>query len=115
MADINIGQSTPTVPDTGRDRLDMAYINSLPLPLWDGNWPVYDIDVETGLYRIDVCGLFEVRHIDHCISMKDSAGRTHYVGDFELNPEQWEERTAPGINSDDADEAIDADMEKRNG
>lgn len=82
-------------PDTGRDRLDIAYINSLPLPLWDGDWPVYDIDVETGLYRIDVCGLLEVRHIDRCLTMKDAHGARHYVGDFELDPEQWEERTAP--------------------
>jgi hypothetical protein len=82
-------------PDTGRDRLDMAYINSLPLPLWDGDWPVYDIDVETGLYRIDVCGLLEVRHIDRCFTMKDSTGKTHYVGDFELDREQWEERASP--------------------
>jgi len=86
-------------PDTGRDRLDMAYINSLPLPLWDGDWPVYDIEVETGLYRIDVCGLLEVRHIDRCFTMKDSTGKTHYVGDFELDPEQWEERTAPDGNT----------------
>lgn len=84
-----------TAPDAGRDRLDMAYINSLPLPLWDGDWPVYDIDVETGLYRIDVCGLLEVRHIDRCFTMKDDSGKRHYVGDFELDPAQWEERVAP--------------------
>lgn len=80
-------------PDLGRDLLDMEYINSLPLPLWDGDWPVCEIEVETGLYRIDVCGLFEVRHIDRCHRMKDSNGKTHFVGDFWLDPEQWEERT----------------------
>lgn len=93
---------TPDAPDTGRDRLDMAYINSLPLPLWDGDWPVHDIDVETGLYRIDVCGLLEARHIDCCITMRDSAGKDHFVGDFELDPEQWEERTADSAALDDA-------------
>ena len=89
---------------TGRDRLDMAYINSLPLPLWDGDWPVYDIDVETGLYRINACGLLEVRHIDRCHTMKDSTGKTHYTGDFELAPDKWEERTAPGATASAADE-----------
>lgn len=76
----------------GSDRLDMKYINSLPHPLWDGNWPVHDIDVETGLYRIDVCGLLEVRHIDDCFSMKDANGDDHWVCDFELDPELWEDR-----------------------
>ena len=68
--------------DTGRDRFDMAYIDSLPLPLWDGDWPVFDIDVETGLYRIDVCGLLEVRHLDRRITMRDASGKEHYVDDF---------------------------------
>lgn len=89
-------------PDTGRDRLDMAYINSLPLPLWDGDWPVYDIEVETGLYRIDVCGLLEVRHIDRCFTMNDASGKRHYVGDFELDPAQWEERVAPDSETPNA-------------
>jgi len=88
--------------NTGRDRLDMAYINSLPQPLWDGDWPVYDIDVETGLYRIDVCGLLEVRHIDRCIKMKDSNGKHHYVGDFELDHNQWEERALPDSETPNA-------------
>lgn len=82
-------------PDRGRDLLDMAYINSLPLPLWDGDWPVYDIDVETGLYRIDVCGLLEVRHIDRCMTMKDATGKKHYTCDFFLDPSEWEDRRAP--------------------
>jgi hypothetical protein len=83
----------------------MGYINSLPLPLWDGDWPVYDIEVETGMYRIDVCGMLEVRHISRCFTMKDATGKTHYVGDFELDPEEWEEREKPnaGINARRAD------------
>lgn len=97
---LDIATSTQeNAPDQGRDRLDMAYINSLPLPLWDGDWPVADIEVETGLYRIDVCGLLEVRHIDRCFTMKDSNGKQHYVSDFELNPEHWEERTSPAIDA----------------
>ena len=91
MLTIETGQQKQA-PDTGRDRLDMAYINSLPLPLWDGDWPVHDIEVETGLYRIDVCGLLEVRHIDRCLTMKDDSGKRHYVGDFSLDQNEWEER-----------------------
>lgn len=75
------------------DRLDLKYINSLPLPLWDGDWPVYDIDVETGFYRIDVCGKLDVLHIDRCITMTDATGKKHYVSDFELDSRLWEDRT----------------------
>lgn len=82
-----------TTPQKG-DRLDIAYINSLPLPLYDDGWPVIDIDVQTGLYQIDVCGLIEVRHIDRCIMMRDRLGNDHYVEDFELDPSLWENRTA---------------------
>lgn len=78
-----------------RDLLDLEYINSLPLPLWDGEWPVYDIDVETGLYRIDVCGLLDVRHIGRCFTMRDATGKNHYVSDLYLDPDEWEDRTAP--------------------
>lgn len=74
------------------DLLDMDYINSLPQPLWDDGWPVYDIEVSTGLYRIDVCGLLEVRHMDRCLTMKDAIGKTHYTGDFYTDPEMWEDR-----------------------
>lgn len=74
------------------DLLDMDYINSLPLPLWDDGWPVHDIEVQTGLYRIDVCGLLEVRNIRGCISMKDANGKLVYVEDLHADPEMWEER-----------------------
>lgn len=74
-----------------RDRLDIDYINSLP-QLWVDGWPVYDIDVETGLFRIDVCGLLEVRHIDRYIAMSDSTGKRHYTCDFELDQSLWEDR-----------------------
>lgn len=77
------------------DLLDMAYINSLPQPLWDGNFPVYDICVETGLYRIDVCGKLDIKHIDRVHTLRDAAGKTHHVGDFYLDPENWEEREVP--------------------
>ena len=76
------------------DLLDIDYINSLPQPLWDGNYPVYDIDVQSGLYRIDVCGLLEVRHIGCCFGMKDATGKRHSIEDFYLDPESWEDRSA---------------------
>lgn len=76
------------------DLLDMEYINGLPQPLWDGDFPVFDIDVQTGLYRIDVCGMLDVRHIGGCISMMDANGKKHYVGDFYTNQENWEDRVA---------------------
>ena len=57
------------------DLLNMELINSLPQPLWvsengkDWWWPVVDIDVQTGLMRIDVCGKLQVNHLAdwHCV------------------------------------------------
>ena len=62
------------------DKLRMDYINSLPQPLlvrfcgdsdkyW---WPVIDIDVETGLTRIDVCGLSQVTSFGEVMCVKDA-------------------------------------------
>lgn len=95
FAIMECNKAVGAVKDAGRDRLDMEYINSLPQPLWDRDWPVYDIDVETGLYRIDVCGMLDIRHIDGCIFMKDNTGKKHFVSDFELDPTLWEERELP--------------------
>lgn len=84
------------------DLLDMAYINSLPQPLWAGtwghNWPVYDICVQTGLMRLDVCGKLDITHIDKHITVKDATGKVHYTGDLYLDPENWEERAALATN-----------------
>lgn len=84
------------------DLLDMDYINSLPQPLWDGDWPVFDIDVQSGLYRIDVCGLLEVRNIGGCMTMKDATGKRHYTSDFYTDPESWEDRAIPASNKEQA-------------
>ncbi len=81
--------------DKNKDRLDMAYVNSLPQPLWDRGYPVINIDVQSGLYHIDVCGMVEVRSIDKCFSMLDAFGKSHFVGDFELDSSLWDERTCP--------------------
>lgn len=51
------------------DLLRMDYINSLQQPFMAtligsmGDWPIYDIDVQTGLLRIDVMGKLDVLHI----------------------------------------------------
>ncbi|UCV00262.1 hypothetical protein [Acidovorax radicis] len=69
------------------DMLDMAYINSLPQPFVaigrDGwGWPVESIDVETGLVRVDVCGLLQAMHVSDFASFRDDAGIGHTAEGF---------------------------------
>lgn len=65
------------------DLLRMEYINSLPQPFFvrlcgsQDRWPVYDIDVETGLMRIDVCGKLDVKHIGEVADVFDCDGGQH--------------------------------------
>jgi hypothetical protein len=75
------------------DLLDMDYINSLPQPLWartgrDWWWPVHDIDVETGLFRIDVCGKLDVLHIGGVLVFRDANGKEHDADDFYVDAER---------------------------
>lgn len=63
------------------DMLRMDYINSLP-QLWYQGWPVYDIDVETGLFRIDVCGMLDICHIGQVIAFDCEDGKTYDVETF---------------------------------
>ena len=49
------------------DKLNIHTINALPLPLMalffgGDRWAIHDIDVETGVMRINVCGLLQVTH-----------------------------------------------------
>jgi hypothetical protein len=72
------------------DKLDFDAINALSMPFWarfcGGDiWPVYDIDVETGLMRIDVCGLLQVMHFADVIEIRDADGRAHDSDDFWLD------------------------------
>lgn len=78
------------------DLLDMDWINSLPQTLMAGDsscgkriwWPVNDFEVQTGLYRIDVCGLLQVCHIgDHFVFM-DGNGVEHSYEDFFVDSER---------------------------
>lgn len=71
------------------DLLSMERINSLPRPLFINEsskgewwWPVHDIDVETGLLRIDVCGLLEVKHYSDVRRLRDGEHVEHNPEDF---------------------------------
>ena len=74
------------------DRLRMDYINSLPQPfiakfIGGDEWPIYDIDVQTGLLRIDVCGKLQVKHIADVRFFRDMDGIEHdsetFYSDYE--------------------------------
>ena len=70
------------------DRLLMDKINSLPQPLFvrfcgdDQRWPVYDIDVQTGLMRIDVVGKIQVKHFGEVMDLFDADLTRHDPDDF---------------------------------
>lgn len=69
------------------DLLRMDYINSLPQPfiatqLGGWRWPVYDIEVECGLVRIDVMGKLQVLAIMEFTSFMDAHGVEHDVDSF---------------------------------
>ena len=65
------------------DKLDMNAINSLEGPLqarFCGDtwiWPIYDIDVETGLMRIDVSGKTDIKHYSELAEIRDVSGATY--------------------------------------
>lgn len=74
------------------DLLRMDHINSLPQPfiarmIGGSEWPVHDIDVETGLIRLDVCGKLDVTHIGDVMEFRDLDGGSHdpdsFYSDFE--------------------------------
>lgn len=84
---------SPDSPDaTKGDLLRLDYINSLPQPfiarfIGGDEWPVHDIDVQTGLLRIDVCGKLDVKHIADVRFFRDEAGVEHdsetFYSDYE--------------------------------
>ena len=89
------------------DRLDLDWINSLPLPLFvtkysrDYFWPVIDIEVQTGLLRIDVVGLNETWHWDDVSLVQDGHGREYHGYAFysDAIPEEREpiDRPSPAL------------------
>lgn len=70
------------------DLLSMEKLNSLPHPLYLRTsqtwWPVIDICVQTGLCRIDVCGLPEIVYFG---DVKDSDSIIHEEDDFYIEDE----------------------------
>lgn len=69
------------------DMLRMDALNALPQPLFvrisgGDYWPVHDIDVETGLLRIDVIGLLDVSHFGSVLNLRDAEGIEHNPDDF---------------------------------
>ena len=69
-------------PPSEQDKLRMDYINSLPQPFMarlcgGGTWPIHDIEVQTALMRIDVCGKLEVKKFSEAMEITDAAGTVH--------------------------------------
>lgn len=69
------------------DLLRLDYINSLPQPfiarmIGGSEWPVYDLDVETGLMRLDVCGKLDISHIREVSTFTDASCVVHDADSF---------------------------------
>lgn len=69
------------------DLLLIDKINSLQHPLlgkflsgWC--WPLYDIDVQTGMLRIDVCGKLQVSHVGELTCLVDATMTEHDIDQF---------------------------------
>lgn len=69
------------------DILRMDYINSLPQPfianlIGNNRWPVYDIAVDIGIVRIDVCGLLQRKDFCEVLTLEDAYGVIHEAEKF---------------------------------
>lgn len=71
------------------DLLRMDYINSLPQPIFvrlvgdkTFDWPVESFAVDTLLFRIDVCGLLEVKGMSDAAEFRDADGVIHDAETF---------------------------------
>jgi hypothetical protein len=86
---IQIRETTYKPPETPELRCELRpdYINSLPQPLigvfFGGDrWPIGDIDAQTGLLRIDVCGRLQVKHVGDVKCFVDASGVIHETDSF---------------------------------
>lgn len=73
------------------DQLDYDWINSLGqlyANIMGSWWPVHDIEVECGIFRIDVCGKLDVLHLMDARAFKDDAGNEYSPDDFYLDSER---------------------------
>ena len=82
------------------DLLKMDALNALPQPLFveigTGWWPVYDIDVATGVFRIDVVGLLQAEQFGGVHSLKDADGVIHDPDDFYNEDEPTQDQASEG-------------------
>lgn len=74
------------------DLLNMALINSLGQLYGSENgscwwWPINDIDVQTGMLRIDVCGILQVGHISDFSAIRGDDEVIRDIDDFYLEDE----------------------------
>ncbi len=86
------------------DLLRMDYINSLPQPLFanfctSSDWPVHDIDVQTGLLRIDACGMLDVKHIRSVLYFRDADGVRHDPESFYYDADATSPVTSEGTDA----------------
>jgi hypothetical protein len=75
------------------DKLNLDFINSLPQPLMAISWgdretPVHDIDVQTGLVRLDVSGMLDIMDIADFKAFRDLEGTVHDSETFYLEEAQ---------------------------
>ena len=64
------------------DKLHMDRLNALPQPfigvfLCGARWPIYDIAVNIGTLRIDVCGKLDIRMFCELTALIDDSGTSH--------------------------------------
>ncbi len=75
------------------DKLRMEHIDSLPQPLvahfYSGDeWPLHDIEVETGWLRVNICGKLVAKFIGEVSFFRDIEGIEHNVDTCYRNQEQ---------------------------
>jgi hypothetical protein len=81
------------------DLLSLEKINALSHPLMirpfrsDPWYGLIDIDVQTGLYRMDVCGMWQLGSVSSCEQIMDGDGAIH---DMEIFFSDYEEPAEGG-------------------
>lgn len=75
------------------DVLRMEYINSLPHPLMatffgGDEWPIYYVCVQTGLMKIDVCGMLDNKCFGEVKFITDADGEKHDAEVFYVDYEE---------------------------
>ncbi len=93
-------EPVPAQQGVDGDLLNMERLNSLPHPLYVAHigawWPVHDIDVQTGLIRIDVSGKLDVLHFGGITGLRDANGAEHNLDSFYIE-HSTEDGAAPSV------------------